>query len=439
MSLVTPIPPRRSRGRLARNTSVRYKIDKARRASLDGPLLVYKAAREINRAASVIEVLRAAAAAISRAPHPSIVFTSSPDKKNLLVPQDEGTILIPLEHIEALLPNGRNFSTIQANQASPEEDLLPAVLRARGWEKAALLPIRQDRAIAALIVVGLNPDSRPSLAALRVYATIAEITEAGLDKTQALHSAQRPMAELEAFNFISQAVSGQTDLKSLYTTIHKAIAQIVGQVDLMIADFDPASETIRIPYLYEHPDLLSVDPFPLGEGLTSILIHTRQPLLLSGDVESQARDLGAKIMGGIPKSWLGVPLLIAEKPIGALVVQDLENAGRFTEEDQRMLSSLGSQIAVTIYNARLIEQSRRIAERERLLHEVTSKIRSTTDMKTILATTATEIGRALNLQRARMEVGLGEPSNVPVYRSQENGDKPDYPDLTPGLEEQPNE
>jgi GAF domain-containing protein len=435
MSLATPKPPRRSRGRLTRNTAIRYRIDKARQASLDGPLLIYKVAREINRAASAMEVLRAAASAIARTTHPSVVFTASPDKKNLLIPQDEGAILIPLEQIEALLPNGRNFSTIPSNATDTEEEAALRILTAGGWKKAALMPIRLDRMIAALIVVELNTDSRPSLAALRVYATIAEITEAGLDKTQAMHSAQRPLAELEAFNFISQAVSGQTDLKSLYATIHKAIAQILGQVDLMIAEFDPGSETIQVPYLYEHPELLSVDPFPLGEGLTSTLINTCQPLLLSGDVESQARDLGAKILGGIPKSWLGVPLLIAEKPIGALVVQDLENAGRFTEDDQRMLTSLGSQIAVTIYNARLIEQSRRLAERERLLHEVTSKIRSSTDMRTILATTATEIGRALNLQRATMAVGLDEAAYADKDRGQENGDGPAYPDMTPDIEE----
>ena len=411
MSLVTPKPPRRSRGSPARNTTARYRIDKARRAAIDGPLLVYKVARDINRAASAIEIMRAAASALSRAPHPSVVFTASPDKKNLLIPKDEGAILLPLEQIEALLPNSRNFTSIQIGQTTPGGPSASKILGHLGWEKAAMLPIRQERAIAALIVIRSDPGSPPALSALRTYATIAEITEAGLDKTQAMHSAQRPLAELEAFNFISQAVSGQIDLKTLYATIHKAVSQILGQVDLMIADFDPGSETIRVPYLYERPDLLSVEPFPLGEGLTSILIQTREPLLLSGDVESQARDLNAKITGGIPKSWLGVPLLVAEKPIGALVVQDMENAGRFTEEDQRMLTSLGSQIAVTIYNARLIEQSRRLAERERRLHEVTSKIRASTDMKTILATTATEIGRALNLPRATLEFGLVDPSS----------------------------
>jgi GAF domain-containing protein len=432
MSLATPKPPRRSRGKLARNPATRYRIDKARRSAMSGPLVIFKAARDINRAASVIEVMRAAASALSRAPYPSVVFTASPDKKNLLIPQDEGATLIPLEYIEALLPSGRNFITIEANPGTSESESNPIILSLLGWEKAALLPIRQEREIAALILVRFAPGEHAPLSALRMYATIAEITEAGLDKTYAMQSAQRPLAELEAFNFISQAVSGKTDLKALYATIHKAISQILGQVDLMIAEFDPGSETIRVPYLYEHPDLLTIEPFPLGEGLTSILIHTRQPLLLSGDVESQARDLNAKIVGGIPKSWLGVPLLIAEKPIGALVVQDMENAGRFTDEDQRMLTSLGSQIAVTIYNARLIEQSRRLAERERRLHEVTSKIRASTDMKTILATTATEVGRALYLTRATIKVGLDHTPSDQTTQHMESYLNPDQEDEEAG-------
>jgi hypothetical protein len=56
-------------------------------------------------------------------------------------------------------------------------------------------------------------------------------------------------------------------------------------------------------------------------------------------------------------------------------------------------------------------------------------------MRTILATTATEIGRALNLQRATMAVGLEEASDADKDRGQENGAGPAYPDMTPDIEE----
>ncbi|MGC8856046.1 MAG: hypothetical protein ACP5QU_04530, partial [Anaerolineae bacterium] len=60
--------------------------------------------------------------------------------------------------------------------------------------------------------------------------------------------------------------------------------------------------------------------------------------------------------------------------------------------------------AAIIANARLLEQIRAQAERERLLFEVTSKIRRSTDMQTILATTASELSRVVGARRIRIHI-----------------------------------
>jgi GAF domain-containing protein len=110
-----------------------------------------------------------------------------------------------------------------------------------------------------------------------------------------------------------------------------------------------------------------------------------------------------------------VPLVVSGEAIGAIVVQDVEHEHRFNDNDQRMLTTLAGQVAATIYNVRLLEQTRRQAERDRQLNEVVAKIRSTTDMRTILSTTANELGKVLGLQRARIEVGItpSEPEAIP--------------------------
>jgi GAF domain-containing protein len=92
---------------------------------------------------------------------------------------------------------------------------------------------------------------------------------------------------------------------------------------------------------------------------------------------------------------------------------------------------LGAQIAVSIYNAQLIDQSRRMANRERMLHEVTSKIRSSTDMRTILLTTATELGRALHLQSAKIEVGLRQGSTGNTGDEKSNGEQSHHEQVDP--------
>ena len=59
--------------------------------------------------------------------------------------------------------------------------------------------------------------------------------------------------------------------------------------------------------MYESGSYLKSETFPLGEGLTSILINTRQPLMLIENTEAKAMELGAKVLGKPAKSWLEFP------------------------------------------------------------------------------------------------------------------------------------
>jgi len=194
----------------------------------------------------------------------------------------------------------------------------------------------------------------------------------------------------------------------LYQVIHQEVRRVMGEVEFLIATYDPAGNTIQIPYMYESGAYQKYEPFPLGEGLTSFLINTRQPLMLVENTEARAKELGARVLGKPAKSWLGVPLLVAGDVIGAMVVQDLEHELRFDEDDQRMLSTLASQVAVAIRNTRLLESTHNQAERERLLYQISSKIRAASDMQTILETTATELRIALNARRAEIKIGVDE-------------------------------
>jgi GAF domain-containing protein len=56
----------------------------------------------------------------------------------------------------------------------------------------------------------------------------------------------------------------------------------------------------------------------------------------------------------------------------------------------------------------LLEQIRSQAERERVLYEITSKIRRSTDMQSILAITASEITKAVGARRTHIEISTVE-------------------------------
>ncbi len=107
---------------------------------------------------------------------------------------------------------------------------------------------------------------------------------------------------------------------------------------------------------------------------------------------------------------------MGEDVIGVACVQDTEVEGRFTEDDAALLSTIASQISAAIQNTRLLEQVQQTARRERLIHEISSRVRRSPDMKTILETTAREIGRALNASRASVRIGKTDAEDLATTR-----------------------
>jgi GAF domain-containing protein len=224
---------------------------------------------------------------------------------------------------------------------------------------------------------------------------------------------------LRSLTQIGQIISVETDPVTLYRTIHEQIVNVIGELDsFAIAIYDAPTNTIRLPYMVEQGQTLHIDPFPLGQGLTSIVIRTGQPLMIVEDTERKSRELGAMTVGQPARSWLGVPLIMAagaagatptaaSKPqvIGAILAQDIEREHRFTEEDQRLLTTIASQVTVVIRNARLLETTRLLAEQERRINEITARIRRQVDIESIIKTTADEIGRALHARRLNVVLG----------------------------------
>lgn len=133
------------------------------------------------------------------------------------------------------------------------------------------------------------------------------------------------------------------------------------------------------------------------------------PITTGGAVKDQA---AAKI---------AVPIQVRGEPIGALEFYDEAgsnpagdpSAGRVWSEDEwALIEALADQAALALENARLFEETQSRAQREHVIADITARIRASTDMGTILKTTAEELSKALNLSRARIRLGVEDENNV---------------------------
>ncbi len=223
---------------------------------------------------------------------------------------------------------------------------------------SALLPIKQGNNLAGLIILGARTQSLTS-AIVQPYVGLTDLMGSVLEKIASIKTKEDRLRELKLITSISQVVSKTSDLNSFYAALHAQVKNVIGDYPFVVALYQKETTSIVIPYMYEDGKVDSVEAFPLGEGLTSILIRTLQPLMLVEDAEKQAEKLGAKIHGNTAKSWMGAPMVVQGVPIGALIIQDADHEHAFHEESLHFLISLANQAGGVIYNVDLLEESRR--------------------------------------------------------------------------------
>ncbi len=332
---------------------------------------LYRASRQIANSTDVDAIFLSISEAIQQTSYISAIYTPTGSHFTLIENPDQlisyGGLLptsldIPPTQAETYFTG--NAPLIIRNVTQPSTAVhaeLLAMPQQLGCYSAAYFPIIQDDHIAALIIMGSRERDGITQTALQPFASLLELVSTAIEKVRALSTTQARLRDLQVLNDFSQAIGNEINPERLYALIHSEIQELIGDVNFYIALYDADTEHISIPYLYEGEDPVHIDPFPLGEGLTSILIRTRQPLMLVENTEQRALALGAKVIGDSAKSWLGVPLLIGGEAIGVITVQDIEQEHRFKEADLRLLTTLATQIAGTIHSARLLEESKRRA------------------------------------------------------------------------------
>ena len=102
-------------------------------------------------------------------------------------------------------------------------------------------------------------------------------------------------------------------------------------------------------------------------------------------------------------SILAVPVTFADTLLGVINVESTALA-QFDENDQEFVTTMAVNMGAIISNIRLIEQVRDQVSRQQKLFEITSKIRRSVDIDTIMQTSISEIGSALNVRRASIQI-----------------------------------
>ncbi len=147
---------------------------------------------------------------------------------------------------------------------------------------------------------------------------------------------------------IAQEASRVETLQELYRSIHWALAKIMPADNLFIALYDEEKGMVSFPYFVDQFDE-APEPRVFSNGWTEHVIRTGKPVLISPDyVRSFEDENGLDTVGTESIDWLGVPLIVKDRTIGAIVVQTYEDGTRYTQEHADWLIIASTQIAMAI-------------------------------------------------------------------------------------------
>jgi GAF domain-containing protein/HAMP domain-containing protein len=127
---------------------------------------------------------------------------------------------------------------------------------------------------------------------------------------------------------------------------------------------------------------------PAKSGLTEEMVRTRN---------------AGRVMQPDPQSIL-VPFKIHDQPIGMIRMQKPVGTSEWTKKEIDLVEALAGNLSDALEAARLYSDSQGRAERERILAEITAKVRATTDINVIMETAVQELARALRISRGVIQL-----------------------------------
>ncbi len=169
---------------------------------------------------------------------------------------------------------------------------------------------------------------------------------------------------------ISNAVNTTRDLDDLYASIHASLNRLIRVPNIFIAIPDQKKGLIHFPYyIDEFDDAKYIEKGIFKEkSLTGEVILSKKPLFLD-EAGLKKREKENRIVGTVPRIWLGVPLIIDDVVIGVLAIQNYSDPDAYTKKDLDILISVSHQIAVAIERKRIHDALKINEERYRTLSE----------------------------------------------------------------------
>ncbi|OGI04197.1 MAG: hypothetical protein A2Y25_08810 [Candidatus Melainabacteria bacterium GWF2_37_15] len=239
------------------------------------------------------------------------------------------------------------------------------------------------------------------------------------------NQAAMAMSQAELYETLKQTAERERLLRDLIQTIRSSfdinetkkllvdkIGKSLNADRVFFVEYNPETNTPHVLDKYSEylssPDLVSYVGFNFSGPKVEFLAkeHKQKKLILATDIDEFIKE--NNLQNTPTEKWLreaqlktgvGITIFYGEKIYGVLSIHFTKAKVHLSEERVQFLKTLGDQVGIAFYQAKLFEKQKQIADRERILRDFIATIRSTLDKNEIKQRLITLVGQSINADR----------------------------------------
>ena len=259
---------------------------------------------------------------------------------------------------------------------------------------------------------------------LALVEAVADQVALAVENARLFERTQAALAETEALYRASRRILASTDLPQLYRVVVDELAARLGADQCRLVIFDPRQGCGRIEAEYRPTPGIEDVRIPMaGNPSYEILRDTLQPIAIEDvsthPVTAQMKEMFAE--QGI-KSVLLVPIVVRGELIGSVGIDSVGKPRTFSQAEIDFCQTLVGQAAIAVQNLRQLQEIEARARREAIIREISAKVSSSMDLKTVLQTTVRELSQVLGASQAIVHMKVQPDESAPD--SETNGHSP---------------